>query len=112
VKVIQALLVVALGSSIANADVNDCQNLFVGQILVQDGVSFRATFLNSPSDVSGSQWIYFNHWNSDDKKAALALLTAAKMAQHRVALVTNGPNGCAITTEQRLATSLYLSANP
>jgi hypothetical protein len=111
-KTILVSAALTLVSSIAVADVTNCQHLYVGQILVRNGVTFLASFLNDPGDASGSKWIYFNHWNAEDKKAALALLTAAKMSQHRVSLVTDGPNSCDIVLEDRHATSLYLSSSP
>src|SRR5688572_15303507 len=73
-----------LSSGPATADVANCQNLYVGTIWIEHGYGLRAVvFLDAPTDASGSLWLYFDNWSADEKKSALATLTAAKIAGHR-----------------------------
>jgi hypothetical protein len=85
-------------TSLAAADINNCQNLYVGQIVVEKGFGSlsHVQFLNAPGG-SGSRWVVFRTWSADEKKSALAVLTAAKLAQHRVNITTT--DGCGITTD-------------
>lgn len=95
------------------ADISDCQNLYVGRIWVERGEGLKGVvLLNDPNNTSGSYWLYFAGWGTDDKKSALSILTTAKIAQHRINVVTEESNGCNIQTGQRIAKSIYLSNNP
>jgi len=94
-------------SSTSLASVADCQSVYVGKIMAQKGYTFRVVFLDNPSDTSGSYWVDFNHWNEDDKKVALTLLTTAKATQTPVSIVTQESDGCSISSGQRLAKIIY-----
>ena len=107
------LVAMCLMSNIAFADLNDCQNLYVGRIWVEKGEGLKAVvLLNSPTDSSGSYWAFFQSWSDEDKKAALALLTAAKLSQHRVNVTTNEADGCGIYLGGTWLTQVFLATNP
>jgi hypothetical protein len=95
----------------ARADLTNCEDLYVGRIWVQQGSGalYAVVFLNSPSDASGSHWVFFNNWTQDEEKAALSLLMAAKLAQHRVNVATTEANGCGIYQANTFAKSLFLA---
>jgi len=98
---------------ICHADLASCQNLYVGRIWVQQGFGLRAVvFLNDPADSSGSWWQYFDNFSADERKSALAVLTAAKLAQHRVNVETSASDQCGILTSTYFVSSVYLATNP
>jgi len=98
---------------ICHADLASCQNLYVGRIWVQQGFGLRAVvFLNDPSDSGGSWWQYFDNFSADERKSALAVLTAAKLAQHRVNVETSAPDQCGILTSTYFVSSVYLATSP
>jgi hypothetical protein len=108
-----AALLAIVSASPALADLNTCENLYVGRIWVERGSHLRAVvLLNSPSDASGSYWIYFDTWSLDEKKAALATLTAAKLVGQRVHVTTDDATQCAITTGGTHAKAVFLATNP
>lgn len=112
-KVKLAAMLLALSVSASVADTTNCENLYVGRIWVEKGVGLRAAvFLNHPDNSSGSYWTYFSDWPAEDKKAALSLLTAAKIAKHRVNVATEEADGCGIQTGYRNAKDLFLANNP
>jgi hypothetical protein len=98
----------------ANADLADCQNLYVGRIWVEKGSGglYAAVFLNNSSDAGGSYWVFFSDWTAEERKAAFALLTTAKISQHRVNLATGDPSGCGIQNPGVTAKSLFLANYP
>lgn len=98
---------------ICRADLSSCQNLYVGRIWIQQRFGLRAVvFLNNPADCSGSWWQYFDNFSADERKSALAVLTAAKLAQHRVNVETSAPNQCGILTSTYFVSSVYLATSP
>lgn len=112
-KIIGLLFLVLAGA--ANASTTDCQNLYVGRIWVEKGVGLKAVvYLNARGNTSGSYWSYFNGWTSDQKKEALAMLMAAKAANHRVNVVTENADGCGLqtTTSGTVTKEIYLTTNP
>lgn len=109
------LLAMLAWSMNAGATLNDCSSVYVGMIWVEKGAGlFGVTFHNSPTDTSGSNWQYFSstHWTTEDLKAAMALLTAAKLSQHRVNVATYGPNDCGITTGWHYMKNVILAPVP
>lgn len=114
-KVATAVLsvIAVLGAPTARADLGDCQNLYVGRVWLERGTGlYAAVFLNQPGDASGSYWVYFSTWTAEDKLAALALLTAAKLSAHRVNVTTTASGGCGVSTNSFEATSVFLATNP
>ncbi|UTW46447.1 hypothetical protein KFE80_06090 [bacterium SCSIO 12696] len=95
------------------SDTNDCKGLYVGKIWIEKGEGLMGViFHNHPNNTSGSYWVYFSGWSEEEKKTALSLLTTAKIAKHRVEVVTEEADGCSIQTGQRQVKKLYLAANP
>ena len=108
-----AAAVVAGYASAAAASTTDCQNLYVGRIWVEKGTGlYGAVFLNNYGDSAGSYWVYFTGRTTEDRKAALATLTAAKLMQHRVHVTTEEADGCSIQTGWRVAKSVFLANDP
>lgn len=116
-------ILIALFSSVAavsvllswpsHSDTADCKDLYVGKIWTEKGHGLRGViFMNHPNNTSGSYWVFFNNWSVEEKKAALSILTAAKISKHRVDVVTEEPDGCSIDTGQRQVKRLDLAANP
>lgn len=86
-------------SGIAHADISNCTGVYVGMITVKKGGGLEGvTFLNSPTDSSGSYYQYFTNWSAEDAKAVLAVLTAAKLSAHRVNVTTEASDECSITS--------------
>lgn len=108
------ILVVAIfASAPARADLNDCQNLYVGRIWVEKGAGLKAiVLLTDPVNSSGSYWVHFNDWTVDERAHALALLTSAKLSKHKVNVATQASDGCSITTTAQVMQSVYISTNP
>ena len=105
-------IVIGLASHAALADTTDCQNLYIGRVEISEGQGLSGVvFINSSSNSSGSYWVRFTGWSESEKQSALSLLMAAKLAQHRVNLVTKEANGCDIQTGQRVASKIYLANN-
>lgn len=97
----------------AYASTLDCQNLYVGRIWVEKGQGLYAVvFLNHPDDSSGSYWSFFVNWTPEERKSALAMLTTAKVLQHRVHVITEAANGCAIQDGGQHVKSVFLANNP
>ena len=109
-----ALAAALVNCASAGADTINCENVYVGRIVVESGQGglSRAVFLNNPGDISGSYWVHFLGWSSDDKRAALALLTAAKLSGHRVHVMTTQPNGCGIQADDTFAKQVVLANSP
>lgn len=108
-SIVMVLLITSWMAKPSVAGVNDCQNLYVGRIWVEgaSGGLHGVVFLDHPTSSSGSYWVYFNAWSPDEKKAALALLTAAKISQHRMNVVTTEARGCEISVKQTDGKSLW-----
>lgn len=105
-----ALAFLGFASGAARANLNDCQDLYVGRVWLERGYLLRAVvLLNNRTDNGGSYWIYFDYWSADEKKAALATLTAAKMAGQRVHVLTDDVSGCGITAGGTYAKQLFLA---
>ncbi len=113
-KILVAAIVTFFISTSAYPDVMDCQNLYVGRIRVENGSGGldRAVFINAPSSSTGSYWVSFSSWDPDDKNAALSLLMAAKISQHRVNIKTLEANGCDIREGQTTALRIELANMP
>jgi hypothetical protein len=110
---ISALVLATAAATPAHADLTTCENLYVGRIWVERGHGLRAVvLLNSPTDGGGSYWMYFDNWSADEKKSALATLTAAKLAGHRVHVTTDDVGGCGLTSGGTYAKMVYLATNP
>ena len=102
-----------LGATPAQADLTTFENLYVGGIWVERGHGLReVVLLNAPSDGGGSYWMYFDNWTADEKKSALATLTAAKLAGHRVHVTTDDVGGCGLASGGTYAKMVYLATNP
>lgn len=105
-----ALLLLA---NIAHADISNCTGVYVGMIKVEKaGALTGVTFQNSPTDSSGSYYVAFTNWTIDEKKAVLAVLTAAKLSEHRVDVATEASGECGITSGWQVAKSIVLAATP
>ncbi len=113
-KIILGIICVLVAySSTAYSDLDDCNNLYVGRIWIEKGYGLRGVvFLTEPSQSSGSYWVLFTSWESTEMNAALSTLMAAKMAQHRVNVITEFEGGCGIKTAQHHAKSIYLATQP
>jgi hypothetical protein len=108
-----AALLAIVSAPPALADLSNCENLYVGRIWIERGSHLRAVvLLNAPSDGSGSYWIFFDTWSLDERKAALATLTAAKLVGHRVHVTTDDTTQCGITTGGTHAKAVFLATNP
>ncbi len=103
------LSIVLLFSISSYADFNDCKNLYVGRISVNDGGIPRAVFLTNPGNSSGSYWVFFSNYSESGRGSALSVLMAAKLSGHRLDLYTSGSNSCDIATGSRQAADLHLS---
>lgn len=96
----------------AQADLSNCTDMYVGRIWVERGSGLRAVvLLDNPAAASGSFWIYFDTWSADEKKSALATLTAAKLAGQRVHLTTDNADGCGLVTGGTHAKAVFLANN-
>jgi hypothetical protein len=112
-KKLLVLMCLAAAPVMSHANLSNCTNVYVGQIWVEKGTGLMAVvLLDSPTDGGGSYWSYFAGWSADELKSALAMLTAAKLSQHRVNVVTTEANGCNITVGGTTMKSVYLSTNP
>lgn len=108
-----SLLFASLAATPAFADLASCENLYVGRIWVERGYGLRAVvLLNNAGDASGSYWSYFDNWTPDERKSALATLTAAKLAGHRVHVTTDNADGCGLLSGGTHMKMVYLSTNP
>jgi hypothetical protein len=109
-----ASVIACLTSSVVMASTADCQNLYVGRVVVENGQGGLSlvVFLNNQGDTSGSYWVHFESWGMDEKKAALALLTTAKISQHRVNVATTATGGCGIQAGDTVAKNVTLATNP
>ena len=105
---------ISLMTSIAEADLHDCQDLYVGRIVAQKGYGlWGVQLLQNPGDASGSYWINFDNWSAEEKTTALALLTTAKIARHRVNIATYEADGCSLATAQHpQAAGIALAIHP
>ena len=101
-------------SATCQAGISTCNDMYVGRIWTIQGVHgiYAAVFLDSPSDSSGSYWVYFSTYDADDRKTVLAVLMAAKLAGHRVNLETTQTNKCDIASGGTEAAAVFLSTNP
>lgn len=116
-RLTQLCVVFAIGfisfTPLTHASTLDCQNLYVGLIMVDKGNVLKGVvFLNGPNDSGGSYFSYFDNWGVDEKKAVLSLLMTAKVMQHRVTVETEEPGGCGIQTGWRQVKNVYLTNNP
>ena len=97
----------------ASASITDCQNLYIGRIWLEQGQGLKgAVFLNDPADASGSYWVWFSNFSIEEKKSVLAVLTTAKIMQHRVHIATTETNGCGIQNAQTIATTVLMANSP
>jgi hypothetical protein len=107
------IVIAATLSGRAQADVSNCQDVYVGRIWVDRDFGLRAVVvINTPQSTGGSYWIYFDNWSADPKKSALATLTAAKMSGHRLHVATEEADQCGIATGGTQMRHLYLATNP
>jgi len=110
--ILSALAMSPFAATPALADLSNCENVYVGRIWVERGHGLRAVvLLSNPGDASGSYWTYFDNWTAEEKKSALATLTAAKLAGHRVHVTTDDSSGCAILTGGSQVKMVYLATN-
>ena len=107
------ILSALLCSGFANASTTDCQNLYIGRIMVQKGYCLSAVvYLNNKDDTSGSYWSSFTGWSADERKEVLSLLVAAKAAGHRVNVVTEDSDECGLQKGGTVTKSVALTTNP
>lgn len=108
-----AVVIACLATGPARANLTDCQDLYIGRIWVERGAGLRGVvFLATSSASSGSYWSYFDNWTADEKKSALSMLEAAKLAGHRVHVTTDNVDGCGILSGGTYVKALFLATNP
>ena len=113
IPALSALLLATVAATPARADLATCENLYVGRIWVERGHGLRAVvLLNTAEANGGSYWMYFDNWSADEKKSALATLTAAKLGGHRVHVTTDEVGGCGLATGGTQAKMVFLATNP
>lgn len=106
------VMALLLLSTVSHADINNCMGVYVGMIQVEKGGGLTGvTFHDSPTDASGSYYQNFSGWSADDKKAVLAILTAAKVSQHRVNVTTEASGECGIAVTWQVMKSVVLAPN-
>jgi hypothetical protein len=111
-KKLVLLLLLVLSPSVF-ASTTDCQNLYVGRVLVEKGKGLKAViYLNAVDNTSGSYWSYFSGWTPDERKEVLSILMMAKASQHRVNVVTENGDKCGLQAGITVTKSLYLTTNP
>lgn len=97
-------------STFSYGSISDCQNVYIGRVLVEKGSGLHSVvYLNGPSDSSGSYWSTFVGWSAEEKKDALSVLLTAKAAQLAVNVVTESSDSCGIQTGPTVTKSLYLT---
>jgi hypothetical protein len=97
----------------AHGALNDCSDLYVGSIWIEQGSGLYAVvLLQNEGDASGSYWQYFTQFSADERKAALATLTAAKLANHRVHVRTHATDQCSIVGTSQYVKSVYMAHRP
>lgn len=107
------MVLTTFSSSPAVAGLSNCEDLYVGRIWVERGVGLKAVvFLANQGDGGGSYWSYFTNWTEDERKSALSMLEAAKLAGHRVHVTTDDADGCGITAGGTYVKALFLATNP
>lgn len=107
-----AIGIAGFAAAPAFADLNSCQDLYIGRIWVERGSGLKAVvFLNAPTDAGGSYWSFFDYWTADEKKSALATLTAAKLAGQRVHVTTDNTDGCGILSGGTYVKQLFMATN-
>ncbi len=100
-------------SASAQATLNDCSDLYVGSIWIEQGTGLYAVvLLQNEGDMSGSYWMYFTQFAAEERKAALATLTAAKLANHRVHVKTHAADQCSIVGASQYVKSVYMAHRP
>ncbi|MEX0336414.1 hypothetical protein [Vibrio tubiashii] len=110
-KFILFFLLVISGS--ANASLQDCNNLYVGRIVIEKGVGLsRVVYLDHHGNSSGSYWSSFTGWTPDQRSEALSVLLTAKAAQHRVNVETENADGCGLSQGFTVTKTIYLANNP
>jgi hypothetical protein len=97
----------------AEASLTDCSDLHVGSIWLEQGQGLYAVvLLQNEGDASGSYWMFFTQFSADERKSALATLTAAKLANHRVHVKTHAADQCSILATSQYVKSLYMAHRP
>ena len=109
-----ALTALLLAVPLAQADLSNCTGVYVGRIWVEQGSGAlkAVVLLNNPTDYGGSYWVSFANWTTDEQKSALATLTAAKLAGHRVDVTTTDVSTCNILNGFMQMKGVFLSTNP
>lgn len=102
-----------LTPSSARASLNDCSDVYVGAIWIEQGSGlFAVVFLLNEGDASGSYWQMFSQFSADERKSALAMLTAAKLSSHRVHVKTHASDGCSIMVTSQNVRAVYMAHRP
>lgn len=105
-----ATLLFAGAAPPARADLANCRDLYVGRVWIERGFGLQGfVALASPDASSGSYWIYFSGWSADERRAALDMLTAAKVNGGRINLATDAAGGCGIALDSYNATQLFFA---
>jgi hypothetical protein len=111
-KLIASLIALLMLPVPALADITNCTDIYVGSMIVNkvDGLK-TVVFLNSPLNSSGSYAVFINGWEPEAKKEAMTILTAAKIAQHKVYIQTEAEDGCSINTPGQVLKLVSLRNN-
>lgn len=91
------------------ASIQDCKNLYVGRISVNENGLKRAVFLTRNTDSSGSYWVGFENFSEQGKSAILSLLVASKLSGHRLDLYTSEEGRCGIANGYTQAVDLHMA---
>lgn len=104
------LIVIFLTSHQVIAAYDTCTGVYVGRISIhhQEGLD-KVVLMSSPSDSSGSYWVYFTGWDESAKKEALSVLMSAKALKHKVDVYTSAADKCSIGTPGQVFTEIHLS---
>jgi hypothetical protein len=108
------LALTMIGAAVpAQADLNNCENLYVGRIWLEQGYGLRAVvLLATPTAPSGSYWMYFDNWSAEERKTALAMLAAAKISGHRVHATTTEAGQCGVSISATFVKTVFLASQP
>jgi hypothetical protein len=97
----------------SQADLQNCENLYVGQIMIVKGRGLSSVvLLKNSTDNSGSYWVHLTGWTAEEKAHALSIFTAAKLAGHRVNVTTSEADGCGISKAGTELVTVTMATNP
>jgi hypothetical protein len=97
------IILLALSSSMSNAVVSDCKNLYVGRLDLYKEIGLsRFTLVANQNDTVGSQWISMAGWGVEEKKEIVSILLSAKVSGSKIYVETSiatSSDKCGIATD-------------